>query len=309
MPNLEHYYKKKIDELKAQPVKIFALVYPYILIAGLVLGVIYANNLSQVARATVPAGVPDTTKETDLKVVEPRVVPPVDIMTVSQPSPELISKGENVFNTICQSCHGADGLGTGTGSAGLNPPPRNFTNAEGWKNGPKLTQIYKTLQEGIPGSAMVAYDYLLPEEKIGLAHYIRQTFIPNAPQDTQDDLVLLDQTYQLSKGQVISAQIPLESAVKIVTAEHNDEAQKIINIIGQISADRNSGGAVLFEQVTNNKAAALTTLMRAPGWKEGVQQFAHITANNVNTNGFNGRVLNLNSNEWSTLQNYLLKYF
>jgi hypothetical protein len=49
--------------------------------------------------------------------------------------------------------------------------------------------------------------------------------------------------------------------------------------------------------------------MRSPNWKDNLQQFVNLTVNNVNVNGFNGRLLNLNNNEWSILQNYLGKYF
>ncbi|MCK7524830.1 MAG: hypothetical protein MZV64_48100 [Ignavibacteriales bacterium] len=61
---------------------------------------------------------------------------------------------------------------------GLNPAPRNFTSKDNWKNGTKLSNIYTTLQEGLPPSAMAAYDYLLPKEKFALGHYIRTNFIP-----------------------------------------------------------------------------------------------------------------------------------
>jgi mono/diheme cytochrome c family protein len=308
MPNLNHYYKEKLEEIKKQPVKVFALVYPYVLITGLVIRVVYSNNLSQASRATVPAGVPDTTKVTDLKVVEPKVVPPLDIKVAAQPTPDLVSKGEKVFTTVCQSCHGTDGTGKGPGSTGLNPPPRNFTSSQGWKNGPKISQIYKTLQEGIPGSAMVAYDYLLPEEKIALAHYIRQTFTPNPPNDTPDELTAMDQTYQLSQGQVVSAQIPVEAAYRIIGAEGSSQVQKVVKIEGEISADT-SAGAKLFKKITGNKTRAIVSLMRDAEWKGNEQKFINLVVKNINQNGFNGRVLNLNKDEWGSLQSYLGKYF
>ncbi|MFO7446609.1 MAG: c-type cytochrome [Ignavibacteriaceae bacterium] len=307
MPNLEQYYRKKLDELKAQPVKIFALVYPYVLVVGLIIGLVYVNNLSQVARVTVPPGIPDTTAQTDLKVVEPRTVPPTDIIAASQPAAELIQKGEQLYATVCQSCHGADGQGSGPGATGLNPPPRNFTIAEGWKNGPKISQIYKTLEEGIPGTSMVAYDYLLPEEKIALAHYLRQTFIANAPKDTQDELVLLDQTYQLSKGQVISAQIPVSAALNIISKENADKVQQIVNALGQISEESNNEGAIIFNRVTTNKAKALTTVKNSASFNQ--QQLISLIVNDVNQNGFNGNVYKLNSQEWNTLYNYVSKFF
>jgi len=308
MLNLKELYNRKIEEIKAQPVKVFVLVYPYILVMGLVIGIIYANNLNQTARAAVPAAVPDTVKVTDLKVVQPKIVPPIDILAAAKPTPELISKGEKIFSTVCQSCHGTDGTGNGPGATGLNPAPRNFTSLQGWKNGPKISQIYKTLQEGIPGSAMVAYDYLLPEEKIGLAQYIRQTFVPNPPMDTPDELSLLDQTYQLSQGQVISAQIPVEAAHNILISESVGLVKKVKDITTQIDSDT-SIAAKLFNQVTSNQEKAVTSLLKSAGWKESQQQFINLVVNNVNQNGFNGRALNLKAGEWNSLQSYLSRYF
>jgi mono/diheme cytochrome c family protein len=308
MPNLEQYYRKKLDELKAQPVKILALAYPYVLVVGLIIGLIYISNLNQSARTRVPAAIPDSTVAEDLKIVEPRVVPPVDIMTVSQSTPELLNQGKEVYNTVCQSCHGSEGKGDGPGAAGLNPSPRNFTNPDGWKNGPKISQIYRTLEEGIPGSAMVSYDYLLPAEKIGLAHYIRQSFIPIAPVDSEDELVTLDQTYQLSKGKEVPAQIPVAAAIEIISKENIDDVQKIVEALGKIAGDSNSEGARIFNQVAANKAHALTMLSRDNSWKGNLQAFIKNVAGNLVENGFNGNVYKLSSNEWSTLQNYLSRY-
>jgi len=35
-----------------------------------------------------------------------------------------------IFSTRCFTCHGPEGAGDGPGSAGLNPPPRNFQDPE-----------------------------------------------------------------------------------------------------------------------------------------------------------------------------------
>ncbi len=106
------------------------------------------------------------------------------------------------------SCHGDNGTGDGPASAGLNPAPRNFRSAENWKNGPKLSGIYKTLEEGIPGSAMISYNYMTPEERISLAHYIRSTYVANPPADTPDELAGLDMTYNLIAGKTGSCTDP-----------------------------------------------------------------------------------------------------
>ncbi|NDF14779.1 hypothetical protein EB061_05600, partial [bacterium] len=62
---------------------------------------------------------------------------------------ELVAHGKELFAAQCVTCHGAGGAGDGVAAAGLNPKPRNFTVAEGWKNGRKPSQIYTTLTKGL----------------------------------------------------------------------------------------------------------------------------------------------------------------
>src|SRR5690606_1155411 len=129
--------------------------------------------------------------------------------------------------------------------------------------------------------AMVSYDYLLPAEKIGLAHYIRQSFIPIAPVDSEDELVTLDQTYQLSKGKEVPAQIPVAAAIEIISKENIDDVQKIVEALGKIAGDSNSEGARIFNQVAANKAHALTMLSRDNSWKGNLQAFIKNVAGNL----------------------------
>ena len=221
--------KKKYEKFKSEPGRIFGLIYPYILVVMVAAGLYYISNLNEIARQRINPALPDTTKQEDLKIVEPRTIPPVNILEISKPTDDLIAKGKETFTTVCASCHGEDGKGDGPASTALNPKPRNFISKEGWKNGPKLSQIYQTLEEGIPGSGMISYNYLVPLERIALAHYIRQTFVPDPPTDTENELLALDQTYSLSNGKEISAQIPVQSAINIIIKESDSQIQNLIS--------------------------------------------------------------------------------
>ena len=44
--------------------------------------------------------------------------------------PDAAEQAQFIFETRCFTCHGKQGKGDGPGSAVLNPPPRNFQDAE-----------------------------------------------------------------------------------------------------------------------------------------------------------------------------------
>lgn len=44
--------------------------------------------------------------------------------------PAAIAEAQQIFATRCTPCHGAQGKGDGAASAGLVPPPRDFSSAE-----------------------------------------------------------------------------------------------------------------------------------------------------------------------------------
>lgn len=310
MSNLEKFIKEKREEIRNDPGKIFGLVYPYILIIGLGIGLFYVNKMNFIGIQEIPAALPDTTvAPAELTLQESKSVPAADITKLSQPNDSLVQIGKKIFGTTCIACHGTDGRGDGPVSAGLNPAPRNFTNKEGWINGPKLTSIYQTLQEGIKGSAMVAYQQFSPAEKFALAHYIRTAFVPDPPPATSEDLAMLDQLYNLSRKLYIPAQIPVVDAEKLIIEENQKKVNEIKGLMGRIGNDKNTPAADLFNEITSNRERALTILLNSDDWKNNEQDFINIIVNNVNQDGFNGRVFNLTDSEWNELYNYLKSIF
>lgn len=290
--------KEKVEEIKNSPGTIFGLVFPYFLIVGILIGLYFVSKIEFLSRQKVPPVLRDTVVVADLQMREAKTVPPVNLSEIKNATPQLLSEGETLYKSNCASCHGETGAGGGPASAGLNPAPRNFTSPDGWKNGPKLSQIYTTLQEGIPGSAMVSYDYLLPEQKFALAHYIRTNFVPNPPEDSQSDLDALDATYNLSAGQKIPAQIPVAIAKTVIFRENEQYLAKVEAALTKIESSANKN---LFSKVTNNGKVALMFLVKNFSNIESEQNFKKIVINNVNQNGFNGNIFNLSEQEWTEL--------
>lgn len=101
-------------------------------------------------------------------------------------TPELVGAGKELYASQCVTCHGAAGAGDGAAAAGLNPKPRNFTQAAGWKNGAKPSEIYGTLTKGL--NAMPSFGTLPPDDRWALVHYVRTLGPHEGNKDSPDDL-------------------------------------------------------------------------------------------------------------------------
>ena len=301
--------KKKIFELisevKQNPGTMFGMLYPYVLVILIIIGLYYVSNLGNVALNKTAAFVPDTTVTADLPVVAARTVPPVDIFELKEPTPELVSEGKLLYTTNCASCHNETGAGGGPASIGLNPAPRNFTNPDGWKNGRNLSAIYTTLEEGIQGSAMISYNFLTPQERIALAHYIRQEFMKDAPLDTDADLTALNSIYNLSSGMEVPAQIPVIAAMEILSNENSKKEIKLKEALLTISNDKKNYPTALLAIIVDNEKLALSSLINSDNWKVSENAFFNFIVLNSNYNGFNSEILNLSDSDRNLLFNYL----
>ena len=105
-------------------------------------------------------------------------------------TPELVAHGKEQYAIQCAMCHGAVGAGNGPAAAALVPPPRDFTKPDGWKNGRKATMVFKTLKDGLAGSAMASYATLPEDDRWALAHYII-SLGSEPPADTAEDFAVI----------------------------------------------------------------------------------------------------------------------
>ena len=307
MDEIKKLIAEFIAKVKENPGTLFGFLYPYFLIAIVIVGLYYVANVSNVAINKTPGFVPDTTVTKDLSIEEARTVPPIDIFKLREPTLELTQKGKDLYNKTCAPCHNETGAGGGPASAGLNPAPRNFTSPDGWINGRTISGIYTTLEEGIQGSAMISYNFLTPEERVALAQYIRTEFMIDPPKDSDDDLKALNQLYNLSDGMKVPAQIPVSAAMKLVERDAGKKVKEMNVAFTDINNDKTNPTSKLFNYICNDEKLALSSLINSNNWRGSNANLFNFLTLHVNQNGFNGRVFNLSDNELSALYNYLNK--
>ena len=89
------------------------------------------------------------------------------------------SSGQESFKKNCAVCHGEKGLGDGLAARFLFPKPRNFSDVmfkiRSTSSGdvPTEQDLFDTIKNGMPGSAMPSFSYLQDEERWDLIEYIK----------------------------------------------------------------------------------------------------------------------------------------
>lgn len=156
---------------------------------------------------------------TDYPATVRQVIPPIDPKTVMTPNPELMARGKALYAQTCATCHGPEGKGDGPGGTGLSPKPRNFTVSSGWKNGTRVEDIYKTLDEGLKGSSMVSYNYLAKKDRMALAHVVQSLGAFDHGTSDPKALANLEKLFA-SAGEVIPNRIPVPRAVDLLCREY-----------------------------------------------------------------------------------------
>lgn len=159
--------------------------FAYVPIAALAVGIVAWVFASGFLHGRIEGQKP--VKEKVVKKEKPRP----NIQALGTPTPELVAQGKSLYGLYCASCHGPDGKGDGEKGLSLNPKPRNYHTLEGWKNGASVKGMWKTLEEGIPGGSMASYVLTPEEERIAIIHYIRDAWIPGAPEVTPEDIAAL----------------------------------------------------------------------------------------------------------------------
>lgn len=297
---------KFLDKLFDNPIGLIAVTYPYIIVVIVAVGLFFIANTNKMLQNTIPPKLVDSLSVIpELSVQEPRITSAVDLKTLAAPTPAMIEKGKTVFTNTCVSCHGAEGKGDGVAGAALNPKPRNFHATEGWKNGRKISDLFKTLQFGIQGSGMSAFDFISVEDRIAVISYIR-TFMTDAPVDSPAEIATLDNTYKLSQGTKQPGQLPVSAATQLVQKQNSGKSEIVARAITKVHAlSAGNTDAQLLLNVTSNLDRAFTTLVNTSNWNSSKENFKNVVKLNLVQNGFNPRFDMLSDEEVSKLFEFL----
>jgi mono/diheme cytochrome c family protein len=300
---MAEHLKEEIDwhDVLKKPEKLFGYSYIYILIVLLGIGLLYLGNLDTIGRNSVmPVFFEDTLSAVqDIPLQSPQVIPPINVMKAGISTTEMVGKGRELFKTHCASCHGTAGKGDGPSSIMLIPKPRDFTSLVGWKNGSKVSQIYKTLQEGISGGGMAAFNYLSPEDRFAMIHFIR-TLADRQPQDLPQDLQQLDVTYQLAQGVYVAGQIPIKKSMRIIVQEGKSQLTKVSQL--EENADTSQTiGAELLKRLAIDKRKIFASAISMHNALKSVEDYKRIISADPVHLGFKASVVRLSDEEWKML--------
>ncbi|HEX2960222.1 MAG TPA: cytochrome c [Ignavibacteriales bacterium] len=292
------------------PKRWFGLIYPYFFVIILIGGYYFVDHLGVANQNEVSPTLPDSANVfIDIKPSKgAAAMQGVDVKQMIQPTDAMISKGKTLFQANCISCHGQNGMGDGPAGAALNPKPRNFHSNQGWKNGRRVSDMFQTLQKGIPGSGMPAFEYLPAGDRLDIISYVR-TFANDFPKPTEQELTDLDKTFNLSKGTQAASQIPVSEAITNINSEALPRMQNIYSILSYINNNTGEAGAQIFNRVSGNKLRSLIYLNSSDAWKTSLDDFTRTITSNTDQNGFLPAVVNLSGKDWNDLYQYLLNLY
>lgn len=296
--------------------KFYGILYMLFLCFIIYLGAQYVHTLDYNKLFSAPTLLfADSNMRTTQPVKRGTISPPVDVMKLGGVLPEdiknaVLGKGKELYNSNCSSCHGETGQGNGPAGAALNPPPRNFVDPskQTWKNGPKISNMYVTLQEGIPNTGMASFSNLTPEDRFAIIHYV-QTFNPTFPKDNPDDLQKLDERYSLAKGVKSPNQIPLDLAMDLTLLNYDTLKADLNTISYKIENEKNDTAAVLFMQIVSNKDKALNSLASNMKWDQSPEEFISFLETDTVDKGFRGNVFQLSPEKVNLIYQYLKNLF
>lgn len=291
--------------MKKNSVMMLSIFLALIFFSTMVIGYFYRVNLMEIELNGVGGHILNKRQIAEVKNQKGKILPGIDKALLDNPTDELLSKGKKLFDVNCFSCHGLEGRGDGAAAVALNPKPRNFHVAEGWTNGHKVIDIFRTLTHGVMNSAMPGFDYLSPEDRLALSHYVR-TFNGKLPKDSPTDLVKLDKEFGLTKGTIEPNTIPVERAEELIVNEQMQMVERAKYAAKILNSD-NSKETAFFNTYVSNPEKVTAILFNSSDWEKSPGEFSRMVTADPLDKGFNAKISNADTQELKTLFSYAKK--
>lgn len=248
-----------------------------------------ANQPAPDVAVAAPQGETGWLDPTDYPAARREVIPPIDPKTVMTPNPALMARGKELYEKTCATCHGAAGKGDGPGAGQLNPKPRNFLVKDGWKNGVRIEDLWKTLDEGLKGTSMVSYNYLGKRDRMALVHTVQALGgLTGAASDPKAREAL--EKLFASAGETIPNRVPVKVAEAILVREY--QAAPALDLAARPG---------LRPAVADPRRAA-QALAGIPGWRDSDQVLAKGVLAGLPANGFAPAVATFGPDRWKQLR-------
>lgn len=190
----------------------------FILFALLIGPAIRYGNHGTLAHGYHPPAAPR-----DLTVFDPvkgQQAPGVDLALALKGDPAMAARADEIFSTVCSACHGLEGRGDGPAGKALGA--RDFTQKDGWKQGTRRVDIFRTLTKGLP-PLMPAYDTYTPAERFALASKVSGFGAFDHGKATAAEIAALDAEYSLSAGVKDPNRVSVDVAMAAL-AQHGEHA-------------------------------------------------------------------------------------
>lgn len=220
---------------------------------------------------------------TEFPAVKGKQAPGIDLSLALAGDPALKGWARDEFAKICSACHGTTGLGDSP--AGLALQARNFTKNAGWRNGPRITQIFQTLSRGLPPK-MPAYDTYSPAQRLALAHVVQGLMAFPVPAASGAEVAAMDAAYSISVGIREPGRVP----VRVALARRSEESRPARLDLAALPAD--------LRPLVRDAGRAGQTLAGLPA--EGGQLAAELCAGTPG-NGLAPGIATLSGADWRRL--------
>lgn len=270
--------------------------------------IFYSETTPTVAPAAPPKLVSEVVSpedvvftDTDISAHKGKQLPPIDVLKAVTTDPKQVQDGSRLFNENCVTCHGPAGHGDGPAGKALQPAPRNLSQLTGWKNGTRLSDVFRTVTLGLAGTRMPAFDYLTHQQRFALAHFVL-SLASGHEADTSATLTALDKEFSLSTGAKEPNVIPVATALTRTLAEAGASAP----MLKEMKID-DAAGQQVFDKVVEPGARdrLLRLLGTIPSWRDNAARLRTLTSADPVAVGFRPHVRLLPETEWQALHAYL----